>query len=188
MKRILTAQQLAGAIAVAAMLAFAPAAQAQTILKFSHTDQPGGARQKAAELFAQKVEQYTQGRYKVQVYPAGQLANDPKGVEQLQLGGIDFTCQSPHPRHGEGMQVSLGMVFDRMTARHHGPNQRRMALGTLADTKEGRSHVVGVEQIENVRRDFRVRAVVQGHRDRLGMLCGRRQMRPVRPQQRRPGP
>ena len=91
MKRILIAQQLAGAIAVAAMLAFAPASQAQTILKFSHTDQPGGARQKAAELFAQKVEQYTQGRYKVQVYPAGQLANDPKGVEQLQLGGIDFT-------------------------------------------------------------------------------------------------
>ena len=40
---------------------------------------------------AQKVEQYTQGRYKVQVFPAGQLANDPKGVEQLQLGGIDFT-------------------------------------------------------------------------------------------------
>ena len=54
------------------------AAVAQTVLKFSHTDQPGGARQKAAELFAQKVEQYTQGRYKVQVYPAGQLANDPK--------------------------------------------------------------------------------------------------------------
>jgi tripartite ATP-independent transporter DctP family solute receptor len=61
------------------------------MLKFSHTDQPGGLRQKAAELFGQKVEAYTQGRYKVQVYPAGQLANDPKAVEQLQLGGIDFT-------------------------------------------------------------------------------------------------
>jgi TRAP-type transport system periplasmic protein len=67
------------------------AASAQTVLKFSHTDQPGGARQKAAELFGQKIEQYTQGRYKLQIYPAGQLANDPKGVEQLQLGGIDFT-------------------------------------------------------------------------------------------------
>ena len=32
---------------------------AQTVLKFSHTDQPGGARQKAAELFGQKIEQYT---------------------------------------------------------------------------------------------------------------------------------
>ena len=84
-------RQIAGVVAMAAVLAFVPAAHAQTVLKFSHTDQPGGARQKAAELFAQKVEQYTQGRYKVQVYPAGQLANDPKGVEQLQLGGIDFT-------------------------------------------------------------------------------------------------
>ncbi len=66
-------------------------AGAQTVLKFSHTDNPGGSRQAAAELFARKVEEYAQGRYKVQVYPAGQLANDPKAVEQLQLGGIDFT-------------------------------------------------------------------------------------------------
>jgi tripartite ATP-independent transporter DctP family solute receptor len=79
--------------ALIALLAAAvsTASSAQTVLKFSHTDQPGGARQKAAELFGQKIEQYTQGRYKLQVYPAGQLANDPKSVEQLQLGGIDFT-------------------------------------------------------------------------------------------------
>ncbi|MEO8543252.1 MAG: TRAP transporter substrate-binding protein [Burkholderiaceae bacterium] len=75
----------------AAAIAVAMPTSAQTILKFSHTDQPGGSRQKSAELFAQKVEQYTQGRYKVQIYPAGQLANDPKAIEQLQLGGIDFT-------------------------------------------------------------------------------------------------
>jgi len=52
------------AIAAAFALAFC-AAQAQTVLKFSHTDQPGGTRQKAAEMFAQKVEQSTGGRYKV---------------------------------------------------------------------------------------------------------------------------
>lgn len=69
----------------------AQSAFSQTMLKFSHTDQPGGARNAAALLFAKSVENYTQGRYKVQVYPAGQLANDPKAVEQLQLGGIDFT-------------------------------------------------------------------------------------------------
>jgi tripartite ATP-independent transporter DctP family solute receptor len=78
-------------IAFAIAAAFAGAAQAQTVLKFSHTDQPGGTRQKAAEMFGQKIEQYTGGRYKLQVFPAGQLANDPKAVEQLQLGGIDFT-------------------------------------------------------------------------------------------------
>lgn len=70
------------------------AAAAATALKFSHTDQPGGARHMAAELFAKKVGEYTQGRYEVKVYPAGQLANDPKAIEQLQLGGIDFTVSS----------------------------------------------------------------------------------------------
>jgi TRAP-type transport system periplasmic protein len=86
------AYRLLAATAVAAgALAIVPAAHAQTVLKFSHTDQPGGLRQKAAELFGQRIEQYTSGRYKLQVYPAGQLANDPKAVEQLQLGGVDFT-------------------------------------------------------------------------------------------------
>ena len=83
------------AVAVAVLsVAFAGAASAQTALKFSHTDQPGGARHKAAELFGQKIEQYTQGRSKLQIFPAGQLANDPKAIEQLQLGGIDFTVSS----------------------------------------------------------------------------------------------
>jgi tripartite ATP-independent transporter DctP family solute receptor len=89
MKRHTILQQAVIALAVATLWAGSTAAQ--TNLKFSHTDQPGGARQKAAELFGQKIEQYTQGRYKLQVYPAGQLANDQKAVEQLQLGGIDFT-------------------------------------------------------------------------------------------------
>ncbi|MCU0898139.1 MAG: TRAP transporter substrate-binding protein DctP, partial [Burkholderiales bacterium] len=87
-------KQLALAAAVAATFAFGSTAGAQTILKFSHTDQPGGARNAAALIFAKSVENYTQGRYKVQVYPAAQLANDPKAVEQLQLGGIDFTVTS----------------------------------------------------------------------------------------------
>jgi TRAP-type transport system periplasmic protein len=69
-------------------------AQAQTILKFSHTDQQQGARHTAALEFAKKVEQYTQGRYKVQVFCCSQLGNDPKNIEQLGLGGIDFTVSS----------------------------------------------------------------------------------------------
>ncbi len=77
------------------LLAFAvPQAGAQKVLKFSHTDNPGGLRDEAAKIFAQKVEKYTQGRYKVQVFPSGQLANDPKAIEQLQLGGIDFTVSA----------------------------------------------------------------------------------------------
>ena len=57
MKRRMFVQQTMLAVALAA--GFAVGAQAQTVLKFSHTDQPGGARQKAAEPFGQKVGQYT---------------------------------------------------------------------------------------------------------------------------------
>ena len=79
----------------AVIAAFALAsASAQTVLKFSHTDQQAGARQAAAQLFAKKVEELTQGRYKVQVFCCSQLGNDPKNIEQLTLGGIDFTVSS----------------------------------------------------------------------------------------------
>jgi TRAP-type transport system periplasmic protein len=40
------------------------------------------------------VEELTQGRYKVQVFCCSQLGNDPKNIEQLALGGIDFTVSS----------------------------------------------------------------------------------------------
>ena len=50
-------------------------AQAQTTLKFSHTDQQAGARQAAAVVFAKKVEELTAGRYKVQIYCCSQLGN-----------------------------------------------------------------------------------------------------------------
>jgi len=80
---------------VAALAAtFVTAAGAQTVLRFSHTDQQAGARQAAAQLFAKKVEELTEGRYRVQVYCCSQLGNDPKNIEQLALGGIDFTVSS----------------------------------------------------------------------------------------------
>jgi TRAP-type transport system periplasmic protein len=81
------------ALAVATMALSLPAS-AQTVLKFSHTDQQAGARQAAAQLFAKKVEELTQGRYKVQVFCCSQLGNDPKNIEQLALGGIDFTVSA----------------------------------------------------------------------------------------------
>jgi len=80
--------------AIALAAAFALPATAQTVLKFSHTDQQAGARQAAAQVFARKVEELTQGRYKVQVFCCSQLGNDPKNIEQLALGGIDFTVSS----------------------------------------------------------------------------------------------
>jgi tripartite ATP-independent transporter DctP family solute receptor len=82
-------------IALAFSASFAGATYAApTVLKFSHTDQSQGARHAGALVFAKKVEEYTQGRYKVNVFCCSQLGNDPKNIEQLALGGIDFTVSA----------------------------------------------------------------------------------------------
>ena len=90
--------------------AFAVSAYAQTILKFSHTDQQQGARQAAAQVFAKKVEEYTQGRYKVQVFCCSQLGNDPKNIEQLALGGVDFTVSATGSYAGQVPTLNLTMM------------------------------------------------------------------------------
>ncbi len=70
--------------------AFATTGYTQTVLKLSHTDQTTGGRHAASVFFAKKVEEYTQGRYQVKVFCCGQLGNDPKSLEQVIAGGIDF--------------------------------------------------------------------------------------------------
>ncbi len=82
---------LLGAAVLTASLNGAYAAE---VLRFSHTDNPGGSRQAAAEVFADKVKEYTEGRYEVKIFPSGQVANDPKAIELLQLGGVDFTVSA----------------------------------------------------------------------------------------------
>lgn len=79
----------AAATAIAGFPAIGRAQSART-LRFSHTDTSVGARQQAALMFAEAVEKGTSGRLKVQVYHSGQVANDAKSLEQLQIGGLDF--------------------------------------------------------------------------------------------------
>jgi tripartite ATP-independent transporter DctP family solute receptor len=90
----MTRISLIASASLTALLTWSLPAAAQTVLKFSHTDQQSGARQAAAQVFAKKVEELTQGRYKVNVFCCSQLGNDPKNIEQLALGGIDFTVSA----------------------------------------------------------------------------------------------
>jgi len=87
-------KKLAISILTSSAILISGMASAEKVLRFSHTDNPGGSRQAAAEVFAKAVSENTEGRYKVRIYPAGQLANDPKAIEQLQLGGVDFTVSA----------------------------------------------------------------------------------------------
>jgi TRAP-type transport system periplasmic protein len=86
MKRLAT---WAGVLAVLILIA-SVAAEAGTVLRLGHTDPPDGLRHKAATLFADKVKEYTQGRYSVDVHHSGTLGDDPKLLEQVKLGAIDL--------------------------------------------------------------------------------------------------
>jgi TRAP-type transport system periplasmic protein len=77
-------------VAVALIVMASVAAEAGTLLRLGHTDPPDGLRHKAATLFADKVKEYTQGRYSVDVHHSGTLGDDPKLLEQVKLGVIDL--------------------------------------------------------------------------------------------------
>ncbi|MGG5822528.1 TRAP transporter substrate-binding protein [Falsiroseomonas sp. HW251] len=81
------------ALLAGAGLLAAPAishAQQPRTLRLNHTDTEVGARQEAANLFARRVQELTDGRFRVQVFHSGQLANDARSLEQVAVGSIDM--------------------------------------------------------------------------------------------------
>jgi len=86
------------ALALAASLAFAlgtPAsADEPIVIKFSHVVAPDAPKGKAAVLFKELAEKYTNGRVKVEVYPNSSLYKDKEELEALQLGSVQLLAPS----------------------------------------------------------------------------------------------
>ncbi len=91
MNGIITTRRAAllGAAGLLATPAISHGQQVRT-LRLNHTDTDVGARQEAALLFARRVQELTDGRFRVQVYHSGQLANDARSLEQVAVGSIDL--------------------------------------------------------------------------------------------------
>jgi tripartite ATP-independent transporter DctP family solute receptor len=80
-----------GLVVILGLLCLAAGAvEAGTTLRLGHTDPPDGLRHKSALLFADKVKEYTQGRYTVDAHHSSTLGDDPKLLEQVKLNAIDF--------------------------------------------------------------------------------------------------
>ena len=92
--RLLAAVAAAGFAAIG--LAFAGAAMAQQpiIVKFSHVVSPDAPKGKAAILFKELAEKYTNGKVKVEVYPNSSLYKDKEELEALQLGSVQILAPS----------------------------------------------------------------------------------------------
>jgi TRAP-type transport system periplasmic protein len=87
-------KRLLASLICAALGVTCTAIQASTILKFNHTDTPTGSRHGAAELFAKRISELSGGDLRVIVFHSGQLGNDPKSVEALRSGQLDFTVSA----------------------------------------------------------------------------------------------
>jgi C4-dicarboxylate-binding protein DctP len=69
-------------------------AQQPIIIKFSHVVSPDAPKGKAALLFKELAEKYTNGKVKVEVYPNSSLYKDKEELEALQLGSVQLLAPS----------------------------------------------------------------------------------------------
>jgi C4-dicarboxylate-binding protein DctP len=92
--RILAAVAAAGFAAIGIALSGAAMAQQPIIVKFSHVVSPDAPKGKAAILFKELAEKYTNGKVKVEVYPNSSLYKDKEELEALQLGSVQILAPS----------------------------------------------------------------------------------------------
>ncbi|HZC55063.1 MAG TPA: DctP family TRAP transporter solute-binding subunit [Xanthobacteraceae bacterium] len=71
-----------------------PAFADPLVLKFSHVVSPDAPKGKAALLFKQLAEKYTDGKVTVEVYPNSSLYKDKEELEALQLGSVHLLAPS----------------------------------------------------------------------------------------------
>ncbi len=98
---------VAAAIAPVEAQAQGTLAKPSITLKFNHTDTPSGVRHQAAELFAQRVAQLSNGRIKVLVFHSGQLGNDPQSIKLVSEGKLDFTVSATGSYSGLVPELNL---------------------------------------------------------------------------------
>lgn len=66
----------------------------EMIIKFSHVTTADSPKGKAADRFKELMEEKTNGRVKVEVYPSSQLYGDKDELEALQLGNVQLIAPS----------------------------------------------------------------------------------------------
>ncbi len=95
------------------------AAQAQTVIKFSHVVAENTPKGQAAIKFKELAEKKLPGKVTVQVFPSSQLFGDAKELEALLLGDVQFIAPSlsKFDRYTKKIQVfDLPFLFDDIDA------------------------------------------------------------------------
>ena len=81
-------------VAGACLVAAAFSAQAAQTIRLAHTAATSHAHHAAALQFAKNVEARTKGELKVEVYPSGELGDQPALAEQVTMSALDMAVVS----------------------------------------------------------------------------------------------
>ena len=75
----------------------------------------------------------------------------------------------------------IGVISDLVALRHDSPNESRIMFGVDPDQKKRRLHFGRFQDVENLRRPFRIRPVVESERDLVfaarALMIKRRELR-----------
>lgn len=85
---------LASACACVLSMTLAQGAYAAQTLRLAHTAATSHAHHEAATLFAKNVTERTKGEVKVEVYPSGELGDQPALAEQVTMMALDMAVVS----------------------------------------------------------------------------------------------
>ena len=122
------------------------------------------------------------------------IAQTCKGTEKLRsLPGDFFQCNLrvayfPHPavqaKDGRVFPMTLAVIFDGMAGGDDLATKLGMGCGPLANAKEIRLYAMRGENGQDLRRYFRIGAVIERDGDLPALHCGLRQAHEIPPQQR----
>jgi tripartite ATP-independent transporter DctP family solute receptor len=104
------------ALVAVALGAFTLAVNAQTVFKLAEIHPQGYPTELADEEFAKLVNKYTNGKYKIDVFPGGSISGDEKVViEQVKINAVSIARVSSGALGGFNAQLnvfSLPYLFD----------------------------------------------------------------------------
>lgn len=102
-------------IAIALALPASPVAAQDVTLRMGHIHAPSGPTGRGADMFAEKVAEYTDGRVEVQVFPSSQLGGLGDLFSASRSGAVDIAL-TPYPLLSDIVPsysiLTAGYVFD----------------------------------------------------------------------------
>ncbi len=144
---------LLGLVFAGGMLSACSRQDDTVVLKLAHVLDTGHSVHQGMVHMAERLEHYSDGKMRIDIYPSGQLGSERDTVELVQIGSLAMTKVSAAPLEAfvPAMQVfSIPYVFrDRehlAAERRHAPEVRHLAQDDWS------AHAVDVNAINELRR------------------------------------